>query len=62
MRGASVPENVLYYTKIQCVNEKFSSKLHKGICETTFKKHYTNHKKSYKAEENINDENLYTKY
>ena len=31
-------------------NEKYKPKLCKGICETTFKKRYANHKKYFTAE------------
>ena len=31
MRGASLTENVLYYAKIKRSNEKFRSKLYKGM-------------------------------
>ena len=39
MRGACLTENVLYHSKISCDDKKYKSKLYKGICQTTFKKH-----------------------
>ena len=37
-------------------------KLYKGICKSTFKKRYANHKKSFNAENNKNDTKLSTEY
>ena len=36
--------------------------MYKGICETTFKKRYANHRKSFNAEKNKNDTKLSTEY
>ena len=47
VRRACLPENVLYYTDISCGDENDKPKLYKGICETTFKKHYADHKKNF---------------
>ena len=44
MRGACLTENVLYYAKISSDNEKYKSKLFKGISKTTFEKCYADHK------------------
>ena len=38
MRGAYLTENILYYARISCNDEKYKPKLYKRICETTFKK------------------------
>ena len=46
MRGACLTENISYYARISCDDETYKPKLYKGICETTFKKRYANHKKS----------------
>ena len=62
MRGACLTENVLYYARISCDNETYKPRLYKGICETTFKKRYVNHKKSFYAENNRNDTKLSTEY
>ena len=61
MRGACLNENILYYARISCDDETYKRKLYKGICETTFKKRYANHKKSF-VEKNKNDTKLSTKY
>ena len=62
MRGACLNENILYYARISCDDETYERKLHKGICETTFKKRYANHKKSFTMEKNKNGTKLSTKY
>ena len=62
MRGACLTENVSYYARISCDNETYKLKLYKGICETTFKKHYANHKNNFNAEKNKNDTKLSTEY
>ena len=62
MRGTCLTENVLYYARINCDDEAYKPKLYKGICETTFKKCYANHKKFFKTEKNKNDAKLSTEY
>ena len=62
LRGACLTENVLYYARISCDDETYKPKLYKGICETTFKKRYANHKKSFNVEKNKNDTKLSTEY
>ena len=62
MRGACLTENILYYARISCDDETYKPKLYKGICETTFKKRYANHKKSSNLEKNKNDAKLSTEY
>ena len=62
MRGACLTENILYYARISCDDETYKPKLYKGICETTFKKRYANHKKSFNVEKNKNDTKLSTEY
>ena len=54
----------MFYTTLeQVVTTKHCIKdLYKGICETTFKKRYANHKKSFNAERNKNDTKLSTAY
>ena len=53
-----------FYTnaRISCHDETHKPKLYKGICETTFKKRYANHKKSFNVEKNKNDTKLSTEY
>ena len=62
MRGTCLIENVLYYARITCDDQTYKPKLHKGICETTFKKRSANHKKSFNAEKNKSDTKLSTEY
>ena len=62
MRGVSLTENVVYYARISCDDETYKPKLYKGICETTFRKRYDNHEKSFDAEKNKNDTKLSTEY
>ena len=62
MRGACLTENILYCARISCDDEKYKPKLYKGIRETTFKKRYANHKKSFNVEKNKNDTKLSTEY
>ena len=64
MRGVCLTENVLYYAKMNCDDEKYKLKLYEGICGTTFKKRYTNYKKSFNmkktTKQNKNDTKLST--
>ena len=62
MKGVSLTENVVYYARISCDDETYKPKLYKGICETTFRKRYDNHEKSFNAEKNKNDTKLSTEY
>ena len=39
--------NILYQATTKCNDSKYKQKRYKGICETTFKKRYANHKKSF---------------
>ena len=50
MRRACVTKHVLYYARISCGDETCKPKLYKGICQTTFKKCYANHKASFNTE------------
>ena len=60
MGGACLTENISYYARISCDDATYKPKLYKGICETTFKKCYANHKKSFNVEKNKNDTKLST--
>ena len=60
MRAACLTENILYYARISCNDETYKPKLYKGICETTFKKSYANHKKFFNVEKNNDDNKLST--
>ena len=43
MNGACLKESLVYYATISC---NYKPKLYKGTCETSFKKGYSNDKKS----------------
>ena len=47
MNGACVRESLVYYATISCNDKNYQPKLYKGSCETSFKKRYSNHKKSF---------------
>ena len=46
MNGLCLTESLLNYAIITCDKENYT-KLYNGICETTFKKCFANHKKSF---------------
>ena len=50
MRRACLTENVLNYARISRDGETQKPKLYKGICETAFKKRYSNHQKPFNVE------------
>ena len=50
---------VLHYNHL---NKEKYTKIYKGICETTFKKRYANHKKSFNVPTYKNDTKLSTEY
>ena len=62
MREACLTENILYYARISWDDETYKPKFYKGICETTVKKHYANHKKSFSVEKKKTDTKLPTEY
>ena len=47
MNGSCLTSTILYQATIKYSNCKYKGKRYKGICETTFKKSYVNHKKSF---------------
>ena len=60
MRGACLTEKFLYYARISCKDKTYKPKLYKGIWKTTFKKRYTNDKKSFNMEKSKNNTKLST--
>ena len=38
---------LVYYANISCNDKNYKPKLYKGSCETSFKKRYSNRKKSF---------------
>ena len=47
MNGSFLMSGILYRAIIKCKDSKYKQKRYNGICETTFKKRYANHKKSF---------------
>ena len=45
MNGACL--SLVYYATINCNDKNYKPKLYKGSCETSFKKFYSNRKKSF---------------
>ena len=39
--------SLVYYANINCNDKNYKPKLYKGTCETSFKKRYSNRKKSF---------------
>ena len=62
MNGASLKESLVYYATISCNDKNYEPKLYKGSCETSFKKGYSNHKKSCKVPLYKHDTKLSTGY
>ena len=54
--------SILYQATIKCSDSKYKQKRYKGICETTFKKRYANHKKSFNLIKSKNDTTLSIEY
>ena len=47
MNGDCIKESLVYYATISYNENNYKRKLYKGSCETSFKKRYSNHKKSF---------------
>ena len=62
MNGACLKERLVYYPTISCNDKNYQPKLYKGSCETSFKKRYSNHKKSFNAPLCKHDTKLSTEY
>ena len=62
MNGLCLTSSILYQATITCSDGKYKQKRYKGICETTFKKRYPNHKKSFNLIKSKSDTNLYIEY
>ena len=57
VNGLCLTSSILYQATIKCSDNKYKQKRFKGISETTFKKRYVNHKKSFNL---INSKNYTT--
>ena len=64
MNGACLKESLVYYATISCNDKNYKPKLYKGSCKTSFRKRYTNHKKSFNVPlyADKHDTKLSTKY
>ena len=47
MNGACIKESLGYYATIRCNDTNFKLKLHTESCKTSFRKRYSNRKKSF---------------
>ena len=62
MNGLCLTSSISNQGTIKCNDSKCKQKRHKGICETTFKKRYANHKKSFNLIKSKNDTTLSIEY
>ena len=62
MDGAYFKENLVYYATISCNDKNYKPKLYKGSCQTSFKKRYSKHKKSFNVPLYKHDTKLSTEY
>ena len=62
MNGACLKEGLVYYATISLNDKNYKPKLYKASCETSFKKGYSNHKKSFNVLLNKHDTKLSTEY
>ena len=62
LNGLCLRSSILYQATIKCSDSKYKQKRYKGICETTFKKRYANHKKSFNLINSKNDTTLSKEY
>ena len=62
MNGDCLKESLVYYATISCNDKNYKPKLYKESCETSFKKLYSNRKKSYNVPLWKHDTKLSTEY
>ena len=62
MNGAYFNESLVYYATISCNDKNYKPKLYKESCQTSFKKRYSKHKKSFNVPLYKHDIKLSTKY
>ena len=62
MNGLCLTSSILYHTTIKCSDSKYKEKRYNGICETTFKKRYANHKTFFNLIKSKNDTILSIEY
>ena len=51
-------QNIVYKAKVTSSNQNYQEKVYFGSCETTFKKRFSNHKKSFNLKEYKNETEL----
>ena len=62
MNGACLKESLNYYATISCNDKNYKPKLYKESWDTSFKKRYSNHKKSFNIPLYKHDTKLSTEY
>ena len=62
MNGLCLTSSILYQATITCSDSKYNQKRYKWVCETTFKKRYANHNKSFNLIKSKNDTTLSIEY
>ena len=62
MHGACLKESLVYCATKNCNDKNYKPKLYKGSCETSLKKRYSNHKKSFNVPLYKHDTKLSTQY
>ena len=62
MNGLCLTSSILYQATIKCSDSKYKQKRYKGIWETTFKKRYASHKKSFNLVKSKNETILSVEY
>ena len=62
MNSACLKESLVYYATISCNDKNYKQKPYKGSCEASFKKRYSNHKKSFNLPMYKHDTKLSTEY
>ena len=62
MNGACLKESLIYYAITSCNDNNYKPKLYKGSRKITFKKCFSNHKKSFNVPPYKHDTKLSTEY
>ena len=62
MNGACLKESLVYYATVCCKDKNYKPKLYKGSCGTSFRKRYSNYKKSFNVPLYKHDTKLSTEY
>ena len=62
MNGACLKESLVYCATISCNDKNYKPGLYKGSCGISFRKRYSNHKKSFNLQLHKHDTKLSTEY